>query len=66
MERPADMPKSKKKYYIIHHGYHVGESWAVSPEKAITKWWWKNVKGGDEFSPREYSPSDFDAVEARR
>lgn len=41
----------------------MGESIAVSPEKAINNWWWKNVKGEDEFSPRHYDPSEFDAVE---
>lgn len=64
MERPKDMPKSKKKYYIILDGQHVGQSWAVSPKKAITNWWWKNIKDSNEFFPREYDPEDFDAVEA--
>lgn len=64
MERPKDLPKSKRKYYIILNGQHVGESWAVSPKKAINNWWWKNVKGEDEFSFRERDPEDFDAVEA--
>ena len=66
MDKPKDMPRSKKKYYILRRGRQVGTSWAVSPQKAITNWWWKNVKGGDEFSYREYNPSDFDAVEAGR
>lgn len=64
MNKPKDIPKSKKKYYIILHGEHVGQSWAVSPRKAITNWWWRNIKGSNEFSPRDYSPDDFDAVEA--
>lgn len=64
MERPKDMPKSKRKYYIILRGRHVGQSWAVSPQKAITNWWWKNVKYGSEYTPANYSPDDFDAVEA--
>ena len=64
MNKAKETPKSKKKYYIILSGQRVGQSWAVSPEKAIANWWWKNIKGGNEFSPREYSPRDFDAVEA--
>jgi hypothetical protein len=64
MDRPKGMPKSKKKYYIMLDGRYVGESWAVSPRKAISNWWWKNVKEEDEFSPRDYDPEDFDAVEA--
>lgn len=55
--------KPKKHFYIIHKGRMAGESYAVSPEKAIANWWWKNIKQGNAFSPREYSPSDFDAVE---
>lgn len=62
--RQVNLPKSKKHYYIIHNGEKVGDSWAVSANKAITNWWWKNIKCEDEFSPREYSPSDFDAIEA--
>lgn len=65
MERPRDLRRSKQKYFIILHGEHVGESWAVSPQKAVTNWWWKNIKGESSYSPREYSPSDFDAIEAR-
>lgn len=56
--------KPKKRYYIILHGSMVGESWAVSPEKAITNWWWKNVKREDEFAERRYEPSELDAIEA--
>lgn len=66
MLRPKDMPKSKKHFYIMLRGRYIGESWAVSPEKAINNWWWKNIKGENEYSPREYSPSDFDAVEASK
>lgn len=59
----ATARKPKKHYYIIHRGRCVGESWAVSPEKAIANYWWKYCKGEDEFSPRNENPDDFDAVE---
>lgn len=58
-------PKKKKiHYYIILHGKYMGESWAVSPAKARTNFWWKFVKECDEYSPREYDPEDFDVIEA--
>lgn len=59
---PAD-PKPKHHFAILLDGEFVGESWAVSPAKAINNWWWKNVKYQDEMTPRDYDPSDFDAVE---
>lgn len=62
--KPIRTTKPNRHYYIMLDGDMVGESWAVSPEKAITNWWWKNVKDENEFSPREYDPNDFDAVEA--
>lgn len=62
--RPIKQSRPKHKYYIILDGQMVGESWAVSPEKARANFWWKNVKGEDEFSPRDYDPEDFDVVEA--
>lgn len=62
--KPIPERKPKKKYYIIRDGRMVGESFAVSPEKAVTNWWWKNVKHGDEFSERTYGPNSLDAVEA--
>lgn len=55
--------KPKKHYFILHNGIQVGESWAVSPAKAISNWWWKHVKGEDEYSSVVYSQKDFDAVE---
>lgn len=58
--------RPKKRYYIMLDGKHVGESWAVSPEKARANFWWKNVKGESEYSPRDYNPDDFDVVEANR
>lgn len=61
---PIKLPAKKRHFYIIHNGEMVGESWAVSASKAITNWWWKNIKGEDEYTPREYEPSDFDAIEA--
>lgn len=60
--KPIKERKPKQHYYILLDGMKVGESWAVSPEKAITNWWWKNVKDGNEMTPRDYDPSDFDAV----
>lgn len=54
----------KKHYYIILNGKQVGETWAVSPEKARANFWWKYVKGEDEMSYREYDPEDFDVIEA--
>lgn len=55
--------KTKKHFYILLHGEHVGETWAVSAAKARVNWWWKNVKYGDTYSPRDYDPEDFDVVE---
>ena len=62
--RPIKERKPKKHFYIILNGRQVGESWAVSAEKARANYWWKNVKYGDEFSPRDYEPDDFDVIEA--
>lgn len=56
--------KPKKHYYIMLDGKYIGDSWAVSPEKARANFWWNNVKRGNEFSPRDYDPEDFDVVEA--
>lgn len=56
--------KSKKHFYILLNGNKVGDSWAVSPEKARTNYWWNNVKNGNEYSSREYDPKDFDVIEA--
>ncbi len=52
----------KRRFAILLNGEKVGESWAVSAEKAINNYWWKYVKGEDEMAPRYYNPSDFDAV----
>lgn len=64
--KPIKEKKPKKLFYILLGGDMVGESWAASAEKAVTNFWWKNVKNCDEYSPREYDPEDFDAIEARR
>ena len=61
--RPIGGRKSKKLFYILYNGKMVGQSWAVSPEKARVNFWWKFVKGEDERSAREYNPEDFDVVE---
>lgn len=62
--KPIGNRQPKRHYYIIRGGEHVGESWAVSPQKAIVNWWWKYIKDENPMAPREYSPEDFDAVEA--
>lgn len=58
--------KPKVHYYILYRGRMVGETWAVSPEKARTNYWWKNVKGGDPFAYRDRNPQDYDVVEANK
>ena len=62
--KPIEGKSRKRHYYIILNGKHIGESWAVSPKKAIANFWWRWVKENDEFTPRTYNPEDFDAVEA--
>lgn len=56
--------KPKKPYWIMLHGKPVGKTWAVSPEKARTNFWWKYVKEENEYSFRECDPEDFDVIEA--
>lgn len=58
------MRESKKKFYIIRNGIKVGESWAVSANKAISNYWWKYDKHCDPYFYTERSVSDYDAVEA--
>lgn len=53
----------KRHYFILLNGRMVGESWAVSPEKARNNWWWRNIKNEDAYSPRDYDPEDFDVAE---
>lgn len=65
MNKPKDIKvyKNYKHYFILLRGSCVGESWAVSPQKAIVNWWWKNDKLGNQFTYRTHNPQDFDAVE---
>jgi len=67
MQKPKGMrlKKPKKHYVILHHGQPVGESWAVSPIKAINNYWWKEIKQEDEYSERYYDPAEFDAAEIK-
>lgn len=60
------MKQVKKRYYIIHRGHKVGETWAVSPEKAANNYWWKYHKECDPYKYTDYKPSDFDVMEAHR
>lgn len=62
--KPIMQKKPKRPYWILLNGKAVGKSWAVSPEKARTNFWWKFVKEENEYSTREYNPEDFDVVEA--
>lgn len=57
--------KPKKHFYILLNGDMVGETWAVSAEKARVNCWWNNIKNGCEYSPRDYDPEDFDVAEAK-
>ena len=55
----------KKHYYIMDEtGSYCGETWAVSPEKAVTNWWWNYIKDRNEMTPAAIRPEDLDAVEA--
>ena len=63
--KPIKYRTPKKHYYIMLGGEYMGETWAVSPEKARTNFWWKYVKEGDEYTHRDYDPEDFDVVEAK-
>ncbi len=62
MQRTTKKPK--RHFYIIRDGKHVGDTWAVSPEKARVNFWWKYVKYGNPYTISEQSPEDFDVVEA--
>lgn len=46
-------------FEIFYKGRKVGETTAVSADKAKTNYWWKNCKNGDRFTYTEYKPSDF-------
>lgn len=54
--------RPKLHFHIINNGRKVGETWAVSADKAITNYWWKNYKLGNPYTYTEYKPSDFRAV----
>ena len=56
------MNKPKLHFYIIHNGRKVGETWAVSADKATTNYWWKTCKYCDPYKHTEYKPTDFRAV----
>lgn len=62
---PIKYRTPKQHYYIILNDQMVGETWAVSPEKARSNFWWKNVKYENELNPRIYSPEDFDVIEVK-
>lgn len=51
----------KLAFDIFHNGRKVGETTAVSADKATTNYWWKYCKLGDRFTYTEYKPSDFTA-----
>lgn len=55
------MQGKKIKFDIYYGPKKVGESWAVSADKATTNYWWRNCKGGDKFAYTDYKPSDFTA-----
>lgn len=46
-------------FEIFYKGRKVGETTAVSADKAKTNYWWNNCKHGDKFAYTEYKPSDF-------
>ena len=57
------MRQPTRHFYILLDGKYVGQTWAVSAEKARNNFWWKAVKLENEYSPRDYDPEDFDVVE---
>lgn len=56
------MESKKRHFYILLDGEYVGQTWAVSEEKAVVNYWWKYVKCGDQYSERYLNPSDFEAI----
>ena len=56
------MAQKKNFYYILLDDEYVGQTWAVSEEKATNNFWWNNCKGGDPFAYTDYKPSDFEAI----
>lgn len=65
MNMPDDMKQKKKHHYmVLLHGKPYAETWAVSPQKAISNAWWKYEKCEDVYNGRyDYTVDDFDAVE---
>lgn len=57
--------KPMRKFIVFHRGTRrtIGESSAVSPEKAITNIWWKQIKMCNPMTITSIRPSDLDAVE---
>lgn len=55
------MKKTGLAFEIYYKGRKVGETTAVSADKARSNYWWKNCKHGDKFAYTEYKPSDFTA-----
>lgn len=57
------MERSKRHYAIYHNGYKVGESWAVSAQKAVTNYWWCAVKYGNKYHYGHIELEELEAVE---
>lgn len=57
------MAEKKKRFAILLDGEKVGESWAVSSDKAITNHWWKYDKLCNPYTRTNMSKHDYDAVE---
>lgn len=54
--------KKKQRYKILFDGNYVGDSWAVSPEKAINNMRFRLVASGDVRGWFDVPMEDFDAV----
>lgn len=57
------MAKSKRHFAIYHNGYMVGETWAVSPQKAINNFWWRAVKYGNRYHYGRIELEELEAIE---
>lgn len=57
------MQAVKRRFSIYHNGKKVGESWAVSEEKAINNYWWRECKRYDQYAYTDYRPCDFVAMD---
>lgn len=64
--KKVNRPEKKRKYIVFHKatGKNYGETYAVSPEKAINNVWWKYIKHRYLFTETDVRPDDLDAVEA--